>query len=95
MKIYRYDAYVELEDDVAALALLDSLHLTLCGGTVEVQEDGTGVHTCPRSWELRISESRPVQVGEEPAVALPVNPSLMNFNDDEDLVAAVEEHLDA
>lgn len=94
--IYKFDAYVEMPDDETALALMETLHLPLCGGTVEIAEDGTVTHDCPRSWELRISEFRPV-LPQPPAdaVAMPVDPSLVNFNDDEELVAAVEESLDA
>ena len=95
--IYKYDAFVELPDDETALALMDELHLPLCGGTVEAAADGTIVHECTRPWELRISEFRPVlPVPPVPAdaVAMPEDPSLVNFNDDEKLVSQVEEALD-
>lgn len=93
--IYKFDAFVEMPDDESALALMDSLHLALCGGTVEIAEDGTVTHECPRSWELRISEFRPV-LPPTPvdAVTIPVDLNLVDFNDDPELVAQVEEALD-
>lgn len=94
--IYKYDAYVEMPDDESALALMDTLHLSLCGGAVETDDDGNLVHECPRAWELRISEFRPVMptLNVEDAVVLPEDTSLVNFNDDPEVVQAVTDALD-
>lgn len=92
--IYKYDAYVELPDDETALALMDVLHLSLCGGAVDTDNDGNFIHECTRAWELRISEFRAIMPVPADAVAMPEDPSLANFNEIPEAVAAVEELFD-